>query len=143
MKSLVQDRTLRNRSTRRGFTLVELVVVVLIIGIIAAVALPKMTTNSKTAKTNSAKQSLYVIRDAIELYRAENNEYPQDAATLATLLKPYLKGPFPSCPIGANAGSADVAVGTDPPAVVSGGAGWAYTKTTGEFYINDSGYLGL
>lgn len=122
---------------RNGFTLVELVVVVLIMGIIAAVALPKMATSTTTAKTNAAKQSLVVVRDAIEMYRAENGAYPTSAATLATTLKPYLRGPFPPAPLGANAGSSAVAVGTDPPTVVSGGAGWAFTVATGDFYLND------
>lgn len=128
-------------SSRSGFTLVELVVVVLIMGIIASVALPKMATSTNTAKTNSAKQSLAVVRDAIELYRADTGSYPADAATLPTLLKPYLKGPFPAAPMGTNAGSAAVAVGTDPAAVVTGGAGWAYTVSTGDFYFNDSSGL--
>ena len=66
-------------SRRRGFTLVELVVVVLIMGIIAAIALPKMATSTATAKTNSAKTSVAVIRDAIELYKADNGAYPSDA----------------------------------------------------------------
>jgi general secretion pathway protein G len=126
---------------RKAFTLVEMVVVVLIMGIIAAVAMPRMTANAQTAKTNSAKQSLATIRNAIEMYKADNGSNPADAATLATVLKPYLKGPFPAAPIGANAGSAAVAVGTDPAAVVTGGAGWAYTASTGDFYLNDASGL--
>lgn len=131
----------KKSNLRRGFTLVELVVVVLIMGIIAAVALPKMTANTTTAKTNTAKQSLATVRNAIELYKAETGAYPADSATLPTLLKSYLKGPFPTAPIGANANSAAVAVGVDPAAVVSGGAGWAYTVSTGDFYLNDAAWL--
>ena len=100
-----------------------------------------MSMTTTTAKTNSTKQSLAVIRDAIELYRVENGAYPATPASLPTLLKPYLKGPFPSAPIGTNAGSAVVATGTDPIAVVSGGSGWAYTVSTGDFYLNDAAGL--
>lgn len=131
----------QQKSNRRGFTLVEMVVVVLIMGIVAAVAMPRMAASTQTAKTNSAKQSLATIRNAIELYKADTSSNPPDSATLATVLKPYLKGPFPAAPTGANAGSASVAVGTDPVAVVAGGAGWAYTAATGDFYLNDSSGL--
>lgn len=131
------NRSLRLSVRRAGFTLVELVVVVLIMGIIAAVALPKITANTTTAKTNSAKQSLNVVRNAIELYKADNGAYPADAATLPTLLAPYLKGPFPTCPMGANQ-NATVVAGTSPVAVVSGSAAWAYTASTGDFVINDA-----
>jgi general secretion pathway protein G len=123
---------------RPGFTLVEMVVVVLIMGIIAAVAMPRMAMSSQTAKNNAARKSLVTIRNAIELYKVDTGANPANAATLAASLKPYLKGPFPPCPLGTNAGSSALAVGTDPPSVVSGGAGWAYVATSGDFYLNDA-----
>lgn len=119
---------------RGGFSLVELVVVVLIMGIIAAVAAPKMFNTTSDAKNNSAKQSLAVLRNAVELYKANNGSYPP-GATLATALKPYLKGPFPSCPVGNT--NANVFVSTADPIVVGGAnEGWAYNETTGEVVVN-------
>ena len=123
---------------RRGFTLIELVVVVLILGIIGAVAAPKMLNTMAAAKTNAAKQSVQIVRSAIEMYKSQdpNNAYPP-AATLATALQPYLKGPFPSSQIGNN--STSVFASTASPLVTSGTSdGWLYNSTTGDFAINDS-----
>ncbi len=68
---------------RNGFTLVELVVVILVLGIIAAIAAPKMFDTADDARTNSAISSVVIIRDAIELYRAQNGEFPGNSGTEA------------------------------------------------------------
>jgi general secretion pathway protein G len=129
------------RSHRRGFSLVELVVVVLILGIIAAVAAPRMFDTANEARESGTKQSLSVIRDAIELYKAENGSYPP-AATLATALKPLIKGAFPKVQLGANQNATVVASTQNPIAAPeAGGAGWAYNQTTGEFVVNEASYL--
>src|SRR6188508_418004 len=98
----------KTNRVRKGFSLVELVVVILIMGILAAVAAPKMFDKANEARTNGTKQSLATLRDAIELYRAANGEYPASATNLATDLKTYIKGPFPEVQIGENKGSAGV-----------------------------------
>lgn len=123
---------------RRGFTLIELVVVVLIIGILAAVAAPKMFDTAGDARLSSARQSLTVLRDAVELYRSQNGSYPgPDETGLKTALKTFLRGPFPTCPIGNQ--NASVAVfSTGNPLTVSGTQGWAYDTVSGEFIINSA-----
>jgi general secretion pathway protein G len=123
---------------RPGFTLVELVVVVLVIGILAAVAAPKMFDTAQNARANGTRQSLAVVRDAIELYRAQTGNYPTSAATLAADLATRLKGPFPSTQVGNK--SADV-VGASPVAVTAGAAGWVYDSATGDIAINDAAYI--
>jgi general secretion pathway protein G len=127
---------------RFGLTLIELIVVVLILGILAAVALPKFIGQSDSAKLNGSLQSLSVLRGAIDTYRVNNTSYPT-AANLQTALAPFLRSPtFPSPAVGAGAGNNTIAnCTTSPLTVVAGGAGWSYNATTGEIGINDATYI--
>jgi len=137
----VQMNSLTLRRARRGFTLIELVVVVLVMGILAAVAAPKMFDTASSAKSNATRQSMVVIRDAIELYKAEKGTYPGQAATgtaLATDLKPYLKGPFPKSGIRTSA-DASVKYGSTT-AAADGSTDWVYDKADGTFIINHTDY---
>ena len=95
---------------RTGFTLVELVVVVTVIGILAAVAVPKLVRAAGTATENGLLQDLCVVRDAIELHSAHNGgKLPGDAGTEADFkadLAPYLRK-FPTNPV-KNSAAVDV-----------------------------------
>lgn len=126
------------RSTQRhAFTLVELVIVVLVLGIIAAAAAPKLFDTANDARDNSTRHSLVVLRNALELYRATNAVYP-DGADMATELVPFLQGPFPSVQ-GGNNPNANIAASTDEPINAPAGAqGWIYNETTGEIRVNDA-----
>ena len=126
------------RRRRAGFSLVELVVVILVLGIIAAVATPKMFDTASSARTSGTQQSLSVLRSAIDLYRTQNSAYPT-AATLKTALATYLRGPFPAPQVGANQNN-NVVVTTQSPitTVVAGGAGWVFNETTGDVAVNDA-----
>ena len=127
---------------RRGFTLIELVVVVLVIGILAAVAAPKILDMANNSRTSATRHSLTVVRDAIELYKSQNGDYPGSAATLGADLKPFLKSAFPSSQVGNF--NANVVATTETPiaTVVSGGAGWVYNETTGEISVNHADGIG-
>lgn len=121
-----------------AFTLVELVVVVMILGILAAVAAPKLLGTSADASENAVRQSLAVVRDGIERYAADNGgSLPgPDEAGFKTALKDYLHGPFPTCQVGKK--NSDVLVtGTDPVAAnIAEDQAWVYSTATGEFIIN-------
>lgn len=132
------------RKTNRklgAFSLMELVVVVLILGLIAAIAAPRMYDAANDAKQNSTKTSLAALRDAIELYKAQNGSYPP-AATLPSALDAFLQGPFPAVQMGANQ-NANVVATSQAPIVTpeGGGAGWAYNEASGDIAVNEGSFI--
>jgi len=60
----------------KGFTLVELLIVVIILGILAAVAIPQFGTSTDDAREQSLRTNLATLRNAAELYYAEHGVYP-------------------------------------------------------------------
>lgn len=134
---------------RRAFSLIELVIVVVIIGIIAAIAIPRMSRGATAAAENSLKANLSLMRNALELFQTENGgNYPASADIVNALTKwsdgnggvsgaatrpsthpygPYIKE-IPKLGIGANKDSNTIAT--------SAGAGVAWVYANNDFKAN-------
>ncbi len=83
------------KKNEKGFTLVEALIVVVIIGIIAAVAIPKYLDVKAESETKTCQGNLSIIQSAIEAYRARNGEPPD---TLQELVDEGILTVVPKCP---------------------------------------------
>lgn len=80
---------LRRARSERGFTLIELVIVIGIIGVLAGIAVPRYSAYKTTAENNADALTARVVQTAIELYQAEKGYYPQVGGNLtATATNP-------------------------------------------------------
>jgi general secretion pathway protein G len=66
----------------KGFTLIELIIVIAIIGIIAGIAVAQLQTAPQKAREAVLKEDLYAIRDVIDQYFADKGKYPESLDTL-------------------------------------------------------------
>ena len=99
------------KNRNKGFTLVEIMIVVLIIGILMAIAVPNFIQARSTSRKNSCIANLKQIDSAKEQYAMEAKLDTGATVTQANLAPTYIKS-FPSCP-GGGAYTIDV-VGTNP-----------------------------
>ena len=159
-------QNLKKRS-RRGFTLIEVLIVVVILGILAATVLPQFTSSSANAKESALRADLSQLRSQIGLYRFQHDGvYPNGTAdnvvkqlTLASDIGgntavvgtagypygPYLMGQLPTNPFNGGNGilvkATDVTTTDVDPAAMQGSAkvGWIYSTLTGRIIANSSG----
>jgi general secretion pathway protein G len=83
------------RSPQRGFTLVEVMVVVAILGILAALIVPKIIGRSDDARIVAAKQDVATLVAALKLYRLDNQRYPTTDQGLKALVEKPTVDPLP------------------------------------------------
>lgn len=75
------------QARQSGFTLIEIMVVVVILGILAAIAVPRIMNRPDTARITKAKQDIRVIESALKLYRLDNFQYPSTDQGLQALVE--------------------------------------------------------
>ena len=105
----VRVRGLR-RNGARGFTLVELLLVLVILGILAALVLPKFTGRTEQARTTAATTQISTFGTALDAFEVDTGSYPRGQDGLAQLISqpsdvtswrgPYLKSDIPNDPWG-------------------------------------------
>lgn len=148
------DKSKQNRIAQSGFSLIEVVIVVIIIGILSAIAVPSFLDNVKRTKDRSRQIKLMLLRDAIERYVVEHDRSLPPGATedeFKTEIMSYLPSDFPSLevghhdkqesfdPTGVQVVNSELALdGADKPAHA-----WKYNSTTGQIIINFNGPTAL
>ncbi len=91
MKKLVMRSRLQ-----RGFTIIEVMVVVVIIAILAAIVVPKIMQRPEQARMIRAQQDIVSVTNALDLYKLDNGFYPTTAQGLQALVKEPTDSPKPS-----------------------------------------------
>jgi len=154
------NHAMRRGNASRGFTLLEVLIVVVIMAVLAAVVIPQFTDSSTSAKQSSLTHDLHVMRSQVEMYRITHlnslpklidNSLPQlTSATNAAgeMGLPGTKYPFgpyiddvPANPFdGSSKVTAVASPGKKPTAVVGSLGGWQYDTSDGSVWPNNPEY---
>jgi len=155
-------------SSKRGFTLVEILIVVVIMGILAAIVVPQFSQSSDDARFTSTTQNLQGLRSQVDLYRnqhegrlpggtadSDDDTTFKDQMTLPTNeggttggfadpnfpFGPYIHNQLPANPFNSSRKVKNVATfpATAPGGDTTADPGWIYERTSGRLKINKTG----
>ncbi len=124
---------MRNRN-RKAFTLVEILIVVVILGILAAIVVPQFTSATQDAQVGNIRAQLKSLQNQVELFKARSTDglYPDlVGAGWDTMIDPNSDGNFADGYI-KNAPKNPFNSSTVVAAAAAAGNGWHYNRTTGE-----------
>ncbi len=119
---------------KKGFTLIELMIVITIISMISAIVIPKYSNITSEAKVANVQANLSNLNTAIEMYKLKNEEYPDlegNQDNLEDFSEFYSKSKIPNTP-SFESGTEN----NDVTAERTDGGGWLYFKDEGEIYAD-------
>ncbi len=94
--SVYRGRRLRAARVAGGFTLIEIMVVIVILGVLAALVVPRVMSRPDEARAVAAKQDVASIMQALKLYRLDNQRYPTTEQGLMALVQKPTVSPVPA-----------------------------------------------
>lgn len=92
---MTHARPTRSSRRQRGFTLLEIMVVIFIIGLLVAIVAPNVLSNQDDAMQQKARADLSTLEQALDMYRMDNYRYPSSGQGLQALVETPSQEPLP------------------------------------------------
>jgi general secretion pathway protein G len=89
-------QTIQDQKTQKGFTLIEIMVVIVIIGVLATLIIPRLMSRPDEARVIAARQDVATIVSALKLYRLDIGRYPTSEQGLKALIAKPSEEPIPT-----------------------------------------------
>ena len=148
------------KNRRSAFTLIEVLIVVIIMAVLAAMIIPQFSSSTNDAKMSNLKFNLQTIRSQLEMYKEHHAGVYPPAATSADftnqmtqktdstttlnangLYGPYIQTAVPVNPFNNSNSVVILSGGTMPSAATGSADGWQYNPAQGWFYPNTANYF--